>query len=128
MKTFEQLQIEKTERAMKLLEILPQLSVAELTGEKELVERALKTFADNLKLLLAQIKEQKKLCGVDNQCNALLDEERSLLEDTNRKLETSLITHVENAAQGGELQISPIGEALRIIASRKHSLPQLKAA
>ena len=122
MKTFEQLQVEKAERAGKLLELLPKLAVAEMSGAD--VKNGMSTLSDNLKSLLVKIKEQKSLCN-DEQCSALLDEEIISLESLHKELGTTVISHVEKVSKGAELNVAPVREALILIASRKDSLNKL---
>ncbi len=122
MKSFEQLQAEKSQRAEKLLELLPQLAVAEMSGAD--VKSGMSTLSDNLKSLLTKIKEQKALSS-DEQRNSLLDEEILALDSRHKELGTTVISHVERVSKGAELNVAPVREALILIASRKDSLSKL---
>ncbi|MCX6708272.1 MAG: hypothetical protein NTW67_01300 [Candidatus Woesearchaeota archaeon] len=101
MKTFEQIQTEKAERAEKLLELLPKIAGMPKNEEQ------MKALAENLTFLAAKAKEQKKMCN--DQRATLLDEELAAILKI-----------------GAEPDIAPIRSALILIASRKTSLNMLK--
>jgi len=115
MKTFEQIQTEKAERAEKLLELLPKIAGMPKNEEQ------LKALAENFRFLAAKIKEQKTMC--DDQRGTLLDEELAAIQDKQKESGADLITHIERDA---ELNMAPVRSALIMIASRKTSLNMLK--
>ncbi len=122
MPTFEQLQVEKAERAGKLLELLPRLAAAELSGTD--VSSTITGLADNLKSLLDKVKKQK-LLSWDEQVHALLDQEVHALEGKHKALGCSIIVHIEKAAKEKNIDIAAIREALILMASRRDSLTKL---
>lgn len=121
MKSFEQLQADKAERAEKLLQILPAFAAPELHSN---LDSSLLSLASNLKYLLARIKEQRDSSS-NEQLNTLLDQEIDALQRRNKDLGTNVILHIERASKGAELNLSPVREALIMIASRKESLNSL---
>ncbi len=126
---FEALQKAKVERAQRLLNIVSRIGTAEMAGEKEVLEKGLHILADHLPLLVEKIKAQQRLCGKDNQCIALVDEELQALSGRNKQLGTSIIEHVKQAAKGlVSLQVVPVTQALIMIISRENSLKQLYSA
>jgi hypothetical protein len=128
-KEFEILQESKIERAQRLLNIVSRISAAEMAGEKEVLDKGLHILADHLPLLVEKIKAQQKLCGKDNQCIALIDEELQVLSGRNKQLGVSVIDHVTQAAKGlVSLQVMPVTQALIMILSREKSLKQLYSA
>ncbi|VVB81447.1 Uncharacterised protein [uncultured archaeon] len=118
MKTFEQIQTEKTQHAEKLLELLPK--IAGLPKN----EKQLTTLAGNFRFLMEKIKEQKQMCN--DQQGAMLDEELSAIQDKQKGLNADLIEHIEQASKGAELQMASVRAALILIASRKTSINMLK--
>ncbi|MEM3154208.1 MAG: hypothetical protein QW165_01415 [Candidatus Woesearchaeota archaeon] len=128
-KEFHALQEAKIERAKRLLNIVTRIGAAEIAGEREVLEKGIHILADHLPLLLDKIKAQQKLCGKDNQCIALIDEEISALSGRNKELGTSLIEHVRQAERGiVRLQVFPVSQALILILGREKSLKKLYAA
>ena len=126
---FEALQNAKIERAQRLLNIATRVGAAYAGGQKEIVEKGLHILADHLPLLLEKIKVQEQLCGKDNQCIALIDEEIVALSGRNKQLGVSVIEHVKQAAKGlVDLQVLPVSQVLILIVSREKSLKQLYAA
>ena len=129
MKEFELLQDAKIERAQRLLNIVSRIGAAEMAGEKEVLDKGLHILADHLPLLVEKIKAQQKLCGKDNQCIALIDEELQVLSGRNKQLGVSIIDHVKQAAKGlVSLQVVPVTQSLIMIISREKSLKQLYSA
>lgn len=125
-KDFEILQTSKIERAQRLLNIVSRIGAAEMAGEKEVLDKGLHILADHLPLLVEKINAQQKLCGKDNQCIALIDEELQVLAGRNKQLGVSVIDHVKQAAKGlVSLQVVPVTQALIMIVSREKSLKQL---
>ena len=125
---FEALQKAKVERAQRLLNIASRIGAAAMAGDKEVLDKGLHILADHLPLLLEKIKAQQKLCGKDNQCIALIDEEIQALSGRNRQLGVSIIDHVKQAAKGlVSLQVVPVSQVLIMILSREKSLKQLYA-
>ena len=128
-KDFEALQDAKIERAQRLLNIVSRIGAAEMAGEKEVLDKGLHILADHLPLLVEKIKAQQKLCGKDNQCIALIDEELQVLSGRNRQLGVSVVDHVKQAARGlVSLQVVPVTQALIMIISREKPLKQLYSA
>lgn len=126
MSIFEDLQNEKVERAKRLLNILHRTGMAEELGQKIVLQKSLNLLAEHLNILLNKIKEQKKLCGKDNQCIVLLDDEIEALSGRNRTLGTSVIDHVVQAAAGlVNLEILPVSKVLLLIVGREKSLSGL---
>ncbi len=126
MKEFEILQDAKIERAQRLLNIVSRIGAAEMADEKEVLDKGLHILADHLPLLVEKIKAQQKLCGKDNQCIALIDEELQVLSGRNKQLGVSIIDHVKQAAKGlVSLQVVPVTHALIMLISREKSLKQL---
>jgi len=121
MSDFEQLQNEKTERAGKLLQLLPQIAASEVAGRADLVQGDLRIVSKNLDFLLELIKKQKTLV-LNEQCQALLDHEVIALENKHKELDQDVISHVKRASRGGSFNIVPVRSALMLIASRRHSL------
>ena len=117
MESFEQLQLEKAERAAKLLALLPRLGFLSPDSTENL-----SVFTDNFNFLLSLVKEQRKLC--DDQRVALLDEEIKALEG--RKGGVSLVNHVASVPNVGRLDMALLRSALVLIASRKDSLNMLR--
>jgi len=128
-KDFEILQSAKIERAKRLLNIATRIGAAEIAGEKNVLEKGLHILAEHLPLLLEKIKAQQNLCGKDNQCIALIDEEIQALSGRNKQLGVSIIDHVKQAAKGlVSLQVLPVSQALLLILGRETSLNQLYSA
>jgi hypothetical protein len=126
---FEVLQKAKVERAQRLLNITSRIGAAEMAGEKEVLEKGLHILADHMPLLVEKIRAQQKLCGKDNQCIALIDQELQAFAGRNRQLGVSIIDHVKQAAKGlVSLQVVPVTQALIMIISREKSLKQLYSA
>ncbi len=126
MSVFEDLQNEKVERAKRLLNILHHTGMAEELGQKIVLQKSLNLLAEHLNILLNKIKEQKKLCGKNNQCIVLLDDEIEALSGRNRILGTSVIDHVVQAAAGlVNLEVLPVSKALLLIVGREKSLSGL---
>ena len=117
MDSFEQLQLEKAERAAKLLALLPRLGFLSPDSTENL-----SVLTDNFNFLLSLVKEQRKLCN--DQRVALLEEEIRALEG--KKDGVSLVNHVSSVPNLGSLDVSRLRSALVLIASRKNSLNMLK--
>jgi hypothetical protein len=125
-KVFKELQGAKIERAQRLLNIVTRIGAAEAAGDKDVAAKGLKILAEHLPILLVKIKSQRKLCGHDNQCIALIDQEVAALEARDKALGTSVIDHVKNAAQGlVRLEVFPVSNALLLIIGREKSLGRL---
>ena len=127
---FMQTQEAKVTRAQRLLSIVTRIGAAEVAQEKEVMKKGLDILAEHLQILLQKIKDQQKLCGEDNQCIALLDEELYDLQGRQKVLgNINIIEHVKRAAEGlTTLQVIPVSNALLKILGREKSLAQLYKA
>jgi len=123
MMTFDQLQQRKVSSAAallkKLVDIRPRLFQAEQLGKNELVVQWLQGYAAALGELADTVTEQKKLCKSD-QCNTLLDDEVTALDNA--------VRHINQVIKGVELNEAKVRAALITITSRQHSLEQLRKA
>jgi len=123
MMTFEEVQQRKVSSAaallQKLVDMRPRLFQAEQLGKNELVVQWLKGYAAALDELADTVKEQKKLCKSD-QCNTLLDDEVTGLDNA--------VRHINQVIEGAELDEAKVRAVLITINSRQHSLEQLRKA
>lgn len=121
---FRKMQEAKVSRAERLLGIVTRIGAAEVAGQKEVMQKGLVIIAEHLPLLLEKMKAQKGLCGVDNQCHALLDEEINALEGRVKELgNLSVIHHVIACSEGrGVLNVPVVSSALLLVMGRQKSL------
>lgn len=129
---FEELQEIKVSLAISLLqrlvneEIMIELEVGIKIGYKS-ARDVLKVYANTLEEIANIIKDQKKLCQEHTQCDTLLDQELAALEGN--RMQIGVIRHIRlAAARSAALDKSLVRQALILIASREHSLEQLRRA
>ncbi len=125
MSKFEELQTQKvkhaTEMADSLVRMTPYLYMFKQMKEEEKISEWARKYVAAARRLLKLIEDQEALCPRGTMCSGLLVQEINALKGSR-----GVIGHLERVSTGAEEpDIEKIREALRMIVSREHSLPNL---
>ncbi len=110
-----------TEMADSLVRMTPYLYMFKQTREEEKISEWARKYVAAARRLLKIVEDQEALCPRGTMCSGLLVQEINALRGSK-----GVIAHLERVSTGAEEpDIEKIRDALRMVVSREHSLPNL---